>query len=162
MKNKVFVALGSNLGDCASHIRGAIKSLKALAAGKSWVLSPLYKTVSVGGPGPDYLNAVCSFETKLSAEAVFAFLMLVEKKAGRKRTARNAPRILDLDFLFYGPAVIQMFDLTVPHPHLHRRAFVLAPLNDIAPEWVHPLLNQSVSEMLALLSVSDLQGVEKL
>lgn len=162
MKKTVFVALGANLGKREVAISQALKALKPFAIGKSFCASSFYETPSVGAPGPLYLNAVCRFDSKLSEEALHAILMNLEKAAGRKRFVVNEPRPLDLDFLFWGSEVVSTPDLQIPHPRLHTRAFVLVPLNEIAPDWVHPILSQSVKQMLAQLPESDLTGIRKI
>ena len=140
----------------------ALAELKKLAMGKSFCVSSFYETPSVGIEGPAYLNAVCKFDSKLSEEALHAILMRLEQDAGRTRTFANAPRLLDLDFLFFGQEIISTSDLKIPHPRLHMRAFVLVPLNEIAPDWVHPVLNQTVKQMLAQLPGADLVGIRKI
>jgi len=161
MQKTVFIGLGANLGERESCLAAALEALKALAVSGSWRVSSFYETVPVGGAGPDYLNAVCSFDTMLSALELHRILMTLEFEAGRVRSVPNAPRVLDLDLLFYGTEIISSADLIVPHPRLQTRAFVLVPLVEIAPDWKHPELQKNVREMLSLLSAVELNGVKK-
>ncbi|HCM42798.1 MAG TPA: 2-amino-4-hydroxy-6-hydroxymethyldihydropteridine diphosphokinase [Candidatus Omnitrophota bacterium] len=161
MQNKVFIGLGANLGERASCLAAALDTLKALAFPRTWQVSSFYETVPVGGVGPDYLNAACSFDTELPVKVFHQILMTIESGAGRVRSIPNAPRVLDLDLLFYGTEIISSADLIVPHPRLPTRAFVLVPLAEIAPEWKHPQIKKSVREMLSLLSAVELSGVKK-
>ncbi len=161
MQNKVFIGLGANLGRREACLTSALGALKALALPQSWQASSFYETAPVDGGGPDYLNAICSFDTELPAKELHQLLMMMEIEAGRVRGALNAPRVLDLDLLFYGSEIILTADLIVPHPRLQARAFVLVPLAEIAPEWKHPQIRKSVREMLSLLSAVELSGVKK-
>jgi len=161
MQNRVFIGLGSNLGGRETVIEKALTALKDIAVPNSWSVSSLYETVSIGAAGPDYLNAVCCFATELSAEFLHQTLIEIEHDAGRTRSFPNAPRVLDLDLLFYGAEKIAKDHLIVPHPRLHERAFVLIPLREIAPDWIHPHFKKTVGEMLALLSAADLSEVKK-
>lgn len=161
MQNKVFIGLGANLGEREACLTTALGALKDLAVPHSWQVSSFYETVPVGGAGPDYLNAVCLFDTELSAKALHQVLMKMETEAGRVRMTPNAPRVLDLDLLFYGSQIISNADLIVPHPRLQSRAFVLVPLAEIAPDWKHPELKKNIREMLSLLSAVELSGVKK-
>jgi 2-amino-4-hydroxy-6-hydroxymethyldihydropteridine diphosphokinase len=136
-----YVALGANLGDAAAALRWAVQSLDDLPLSRVRQVSSLYKTapldtdsgVEVAAPGNDYLNAVVALETGLSAPALLDALQALELQAGRQRPYRNAPRTLDLDVLLYGSARIDSSRLTVPHPRMAQRAFVLVPLAEIAP-----------------------------
>jgi 2-amino-4-hydroxy-6-hydroxymethyldihydropteridine diphosphokinase len=143
------VALGSNLGERESHVAAALVALTRHPDVTSLVVSSLWETAPVGGPpgqGP-YLNAAVCFETTLPPRALLDLLLEIERCEGRERGEPDAPRTLDLDLLFYGVEVIQEEGLTVPHPRLHERAFVLAPLREIAPTWVHPEFDASVEAL---------------
>ncbi len=139
-----YVALGANLGDAVAAIRQAVKALNGLPFTEVRQTSSLYKTAPIdtdsGGaapaPGPDYFNAVVELQTGLSAPALLDHLQQIEQQAGRERPYRNAPRTLDLDLLLYGSARIDSARLTLPHPRMMQRAFVLAPLAEIAPALV--------------------------
>lgn len=128
-----FVALGANLGDAAATLRTAMDELAGLPESELVRRSSLYRSAPVDAPGPDYLNAVAWLRTRLDPHALLAQLQRIERAHGRERNAPNAPRTLDLDLLLHGTIRIESAELTLPHPRLHRRAFVLAPLLEIAP-----------------------------
>ena len=131
-----FVALGANLGDPVAAVAGAIERIGAIAGVRLIVCSALYRTAPIDSSGPDYINAVVEIETVLSAPDLLVELQRIEHEAGRTRPYRNAPRNLDLDLLLYGDAHIASPALTVPHPRMLERAFVLVPLAEIAPQRV--------------------------
>ncbi|MEI7515411.1 MAG: 2-amino-4-hydroxy-6-hydroxymethyldihydropteridine diphosphokinase [Betaproteobacteria bacterium] len=130
------IGLGANLGDAAATVQVAIASIGALAQTQLLRASSLYRSAPVDSSGPDYVNAVVQVRTALSAPALLATLQTIELAAGRERPYRNAPRTLDLDLLLYGDAHISSPALTVPHPRMQQRAFVLLPLAEIAPQLV--------------------------
>jgi len=129
----VWIALGANLGDAQQSLRDAIAAIGQLPGTTLTQQSSLYRTAPVDSSGPDYINAVVQINTVLTAPALLAALQAIEQAAGRERPYRNAPRTLDLDILLYGNARISSPTLTVPHPRMHERAFVLMPLAQIAP-----------------------------
>jgi 2-amino-4-hydroxy-6-hydroxymethyldihydropteridine diphosphokinase len=131
---RVFVGLGANLGDAAATVRAAFDALHALPGTRCLARSPLYRSAPVDGDGPDYINAVAQLQTDLSPEVLLGALHEIEARFGRERPYRNAPRTLDLDLLLYGQRRIDTPRLTLPHPRLHERAFVVRPLLDLAPE----------------------------
>jgi len=139
-----YVALGANLGDAAAALAQAARALGQLPLTQLRKASSLYRTapldtdsgLEVGAPGNDYLNAVVQLQTGLSAPALLDTLQAIEAQAGRERPYRNAPRTLDLDLLLYGSARIDSLRLTVPHPRMLQRAFVLVPLAEVAPAQV--------------------------
>lgn len=133
-----YVALGANLGDAATALREALAALNAAAGVQVRRASSLYRTAPVDSSGPDYLNAVAEITTTLTAPALLDALQAIELAAGRERPYRNAPRTLDLDLLLYGEARMDSPRLTVPHPRMWERAFVLVPLAEIAPSRVGP------------------------
>ncbi len=136
-----YIGLGANLGDARAALRQAVQALDGLPLTKVREQSGLYKTAPLDtdsgheapAPGADYLNAVVEIETGLNACALLDGLQRLELQAGRERPFRNAPRTLDLDLLLYGSARIESARLTVPHPRMTQRAFVLVPLSEIAP-----------------------------
>ena len=144
----VYIALGSNLGDRAAYLQAALDRLRATV--QVTAVSPVYETAPVGyaAQGP-FLNAVVAGTTTSTPGELLQTLQAIERAAGRVRSFPNAPRTLDLDLLGYGTIVLDTPDLTGPHPRLHERAFVLAPLADIAPELVLPGLGRTVATLLA-------------
>jgi len=130
------VGLGANLGDAPATVRAAIAAIATLANTELLRASHLYASAPIDSSGPDYINAVVQVRTALSAPALLAELQTIERAAGRERPYRNAPRTLDLDLLLYGDAHISSPALTVPHPRMQQRAFVLLPLAEIAPTLV--------------------------
>ena len=141
-----FVALGANLGDAAQALRGAFKALDEVPGVRVVRASSLYRTAPVESTGPDYFNAVAEVSTSLTAPALLDALQAIEQQAGRERPYRNAPRTLDLDLLLYGGARIDSPRLTVPHPRMWARAFVLVPLAEIAPPLVSAAQLRSVAD----------------
>ncbi|AYQ28796.1 MULTISPECIES: 2-amino-4-hydroxy-6-hydroxymethyldihydropteridine diphosphokinase [unclassified Polaromonas] len=139
-----YVALGANLGDAAAALRQAVQAIGQLPLTQVRHSSSLYQTAPLdtdagqesAAPGNDYLNAVIELETGLTAPGLLDYLQQIEQQAGRERPYRNAPRTLDLDLLLYGSARIESERLTVPHPRMMQRAFVLVPLAEIAPNFV--------------------------
>lgn len=131
-----FVGLGANLGDPLRALEEALGALDRLPGTRLVRVSRVYRSAPVDAGGPDYFNAVAQLETRLPAPELLAHLQAIELAAGRERPYRNAPRTLDLDLLLYGDAHIASAALTVPHPRLHERAFVLLPLRELAPERV--------------------------
>lgn len=130
---RAFIALGANLGEAASTIRQAIQDIASLAQTTLVKSSSLYRTAPVDSSGPDYINAVVEISTTLSALALLHALQAIEHNAGRLRPYPNAPRTLDLDILLYGDETFCTPELTLPHPRMAQRAFVLVPLAEIAP-----------------------------
>ena len=144
---KIFIGVGSNLGDRASHLEFARKKLLQISGLKDFSASSVYETQPVDAGGGLFLNAVWSFEADLPTEDLLLKLQEIESATGRERNGKNSARTLDLDILFYGDAIIQSNALTVPHARLHERAFVLVPFCDLAPEWVHPVFQKSISQL---------------
>lgn len=128
-----YVGLGANLGDAESSLKAALRSIGALPASALRAVSALYRTAPVDAHGPDYLNAVAAIETRLAPEGLLQHLQAIELAHGRERHYLNAPRTLDLDLLLYGDVTISSPALTIPHPRMHQRAFVLIPLAEVAP-----------------------------
>lgn len=156
-----YVALGANLGDRMAALTGAVAALKATPGVVVEEASALYETEAVGGPdGQDaFLNGAVRIATSLSPTELLELLLDIERRHDRVREVRWGPRTLDLDILFYADEAFETPQLTVPHPRLHERRFVLAPLADIGAEVRHPLLNRTVAELLADLPKDDLDDV---
>jgi 2-amino-4-hydroxy-6-hydroxymethyldihydropteridine diphosphokinase len=147
-----YIALGSNLGDRAKALAAATDRLERL--GRVEARSSLYETEPVGlHDQPTFLNAVLALETKLDPLSLLHSLLAIERELGRDRSrgVPNGPRTLDLDLLLMGDTVVATEELTLPHPALAQRRFVLAPLAEIAPHLRHPQSNQTMAELLALL-----------
>jgi 2-amino-4-hydroxy-6-hydroxymethyldihydropteridine diphosphokinase len=135
MAVRAFIGLGSNLGDSAGLVRAAIGELGQLEGCSLVKASSLYRTAPIASiPQPDYINAVAEIETDLHPHEVLKALLALELRHGRMRSVADAPRTLDLDLLLYGDAVLDQANLKLPHPRMHQRAFVLAPLTEIAPD----------------------------
>ncbi len=134
-----FIGLGSNQRDPQAQIEAAVAELDALPHTRVVKRSSLYRTAPVGyAPQPDFVNAVAQLETGMPAERLLAEMQDIEKRHGRERPFRNAPRTLDLDLLLFGELQMESEKLVVPHPRMHERAFVLEPLVEIAPDVVIP------------------------
>ena len=131
-----YVALGANLGDAAAVVASAIDALNRLPNTRLAARPHLYRSAPVDAQGPDFINAVAAVSTRLTAPDLLLALQQLEQRAGRERPYRNAPRTLDLDLLLYGDARIDSPSLTVPHPRMMERDFVLIPLAEIAPDLV--------------------------
>lgn len=133
--HRAFVALGANLEDPVAQVRAAAQALAALPGARLRALSSLYRTAPVGIHGqPDFINAVAELETTRAPHELLAELFAIEAQFGRRRDFHHAPRTLDLDLLLYDDAVIDSPTLRLPHPRMHLRAFVIAPLVEIAPD----------------------------
>lgn len=131
-----YLGLGANLGDAVGTLSAAVAAIAALPGTQVLQGSSLYRSAPVDAAGPDYHNAVVAVRTSLGAHDLLTALQTIETGAGRERPYRNAPRTLDLDILLFGNAVLHTPVLTVPHPRLRERAFVLLPLAEIAPDQV--------------------------
>lgn len=131
-----YVALGANLGDAAGALRDALQALAQTSGISGLRCSRLYRSAPVDASGPDFINAVAELRTVLSAPDLLDALQAIETDAGRLRPYRHAPRTLDLDLLLYGSASVSSPRLTVPHPRMWQRAFVLLPLAELAPQQV--------------------------
>jgi 2-amino-4-hydroxy-6-hydroxymethyldihydropteridine diphosphokinase len=152
-----YIGLGSNLGDRMATLRTAVQRLERL--GRLSGVSSLYETAPVGYlEQPAFLNAVVALNTELAPGDLLQALLGIERDLGRTRSFRNAPRTIDLDLLLVDDVTLATTDMTLPHPRLHERAFVLVPLAELAPEMVHPVSGQTMRQLLSALP--DRGGVE--
>jgi 2-amino-4-hydroxy-6-hydroxymethyldihydropteridine diphosphokinase len=151
MPHRVFVGIGSNLGDRRANIIDAVGRVKALPTTTVVRVSSLYESEPLGDAKTWFVNAVIELQTELSAEQLLKKLLAIEMAMGRRRGKRWGSRIIDLDILLVDQDVIAKRTLKVPHPEMHNRRFVLTPLAEVAPHVVHPTLGLSVSTLLATL-----------
>ena len=145
---EVFIGFGSNLGDRCTFINQALQALSRLPATSLEKLSSLYETAPVGYLEQGaFLNGAVLVRSSLKAFDLLERLLDIENSLGRVRLERWGPRTIDLDILFYGDAVIEFPDLLVPHPEIIKRIFVLEPLHEIAPDWLHPGVDSTISDL---------------
>lgn len=152
-KSRAYIGLGSNMEDREAHMRSAIVALRQVGSVEK--ISSFYETEPVGTVSqPDFLNAVVELQTDVPPEDLLVTLLRIERDHGRDRSAipPKGPRTLDLDLLGYDDMVLETPSLTLPHPALVERRFVLAPLAEITPEWRHPTNGKTASQLLAELS----------
>ncbi|MBL8379989.1 MAG: 2-amino-4-hydroxy-6-hydroxymethyldihydropteridine diphosphokinase [Burkholderiales bacterium] len=145
-----WVGLGANLGNANATLEAAMHDLAGLPRTVLRRRSSLYRTAPLDASGPDFINAVAALDTALDAQDLLAHLQTIEARHGRVRTYRNAPRTLDLDLLLFGGSVIATAELTVPHPRMAARAFVLAPLLEVSPDIVIPGMGPAASLLAGL------------
>ena len=157
--SKVYLGLGTNMGERLVNLAAMLSALRDKADVRE--VSSVYETEPVGFlEQPSFLNAVCLVETRLSPMALLKLVKEIETSVGPRSSFRNGPRHADIDILFYDDLVLETTKLIIPHPRVAGRAFVLAPLAEIAPELVHPILGRNVKELLA--SVKKPWGVKRL
>lgn len=146
--NKLYLLLGSNMGNSKAQLSKAIVEIEK-QIGRVTRRSSLYATAAWGNTmQPDFLNQVILVETAGDALQTMQTLLGIEKKMGRVRTVKNAPRIIDIDILFFNKEIIDAEQLTVPHPQIQNRRFVLVPLNQLSPNLRHPVLQKTVHQLL--------------
>jgi len=154
----VFLGLGANLGDPPRQLREAVRRLGAFL--EDACVSSVYRTEPVGHRDqPDFYNLVVRGRTRLGPEELLRAALEVERRMGRERSFANAPRLIDVDLLAYGERVMHSDALTLPHPGIAHRGFVLHPLAEVAPEWVHPTLGRTARELLS--AAPSLERVER-
>ncbi len=158
--HQVAVALGSNLGDSCAILEAALKQLATQPQISLQAQSPLYQTVAVGPPQPDYLNCCALFSTQLDPESFLQVLLQTEAQFGRLRRERWGPRLLDLDLLLFDDLIWQQPHLQIPHPRMVERAFVLVPLNEIAPDWIEPVSQISIRGLVQRLDSAGVLPLE--
>ncbi len=156
---EVYLGLGSNLGDRQKNLKKALKLLgERLHIAQ---VSSLYETEPLGyAEQPLFLNAVCGAQTEVGPMQLLSLIKGIEASLGRVPSFHNAPRPIDIDIIFYGDLVMETPELTIPHPRLEERAFVLIPLLEIAPEMVHPVSGESIRDLAA--RVLGREGVKKI
>jgi 2-amino-4-hydroxy-6-hydroxymethyldihydropteridine diphosphokinase len=146
--NKIYLLLGSNMGDSRQQLNNAIINIEK-KIGRVSRCSGLYQTAAWGNTEQaDFLNQVIVAETNLSAEKTMQAILTIETKMGRIRTKKNAPRIIDIDILFFNKDILNEENLVIPHPAIPERRFVLVPLNELAPLFIHPVLKKTNHELL--------------
>jgi 2-amino-4-hydroxy-6-hydroxymethyldihydropteridine diphosphokinase len=145
---KIYLLLGSNMVNSSAQKKKA-KSLINKQVGKVSRASSFYSTAAWGNTAqPDFLNQVIVISTKLNPAEVLDIILSIEKSMGRIRTVKNAPRIIDIDILFYEKEIINEIDLIIPHPLMQERKFVLIPLNELSPNFIHPVFKKNIHELL--------------
>jgi 2-amino-4-hydroxy-6-hydroxymethyldihydropteridine diphosphokinase len=146
--NKTWLLLGSNMGNSKKQLADAIRQIKK-NIGHVARCSKLYATAAWGNTNqPDFLNQVVVVHTKLSGAATISRILKIEKEMGRVRTVKNAPRIIDIDILFFNKEIISVENLTVPHPQIQNRRFVLVPMNELNPSMKHPVFGKTIHRLL--------------
>jgi len=146
--NKTYLLLGSNMGNSQQQLSIAIKNITE-QVGTVTRQSSLYTTAAWGNTSqPDFLNQVIVVSTELTALQTINMVLSIEKKMGRVRTTKNAPRIIDIDILFFNTEIIAEKILTVPHPEIENRRFVLIPLNELSPGFTHPINKKTIHQLL--------------
>lgn len=146
---RAYIGVGANLGDATSTCRGIPDLLSRMQRTQVIRSSNLYRSAPVGGPPqPWYINCVLCIETSLSPQDLLAALQKLEVHHGRVRLLRDGPRPLDLDILFYGDQIVHAPNLTIPHPRAHERSFVLQPMAELAPDFLHPVFQRTMRELL--------------
>jgi 2-amino-4-hydroxy-6-hydroxymethyldihydropteridine diphosphokinase len=153
MRETVFIGFGSNVGNRLDFCDRAVTLLSLLPHSEVTAVSPLYETEPVfdgAQPGKAwFLNGVVRMATDVTPRSLLTVCREIERSLGRDEESRKGPRTLDLDILFYGERVVEEPDFTVPHPRLHQRRFVLIPMNDLDPQWRHPVLHRTIAQLLA-------------
>ncbi|OIP38987.1 2-amino-4-hydroxy-6-hydroxymethyldihydropteridine diphosphokinase [Candidatus Desantisbacteria bacterium CG2_30_40_21] len=155
-----YISFGSNIGDRVEYIDTALGIIRAHPFVQQMQVSSYYETEPVGNVDqPKFINGVVKISTTYSCEDLLAFLLRVECMLGREKTVHWGPRNIDLDILLYDDACISQPNLQVPHPEMHNRAFVLIPLNEIAPEVKHPISGKTIRELVENISEETTRGV---
>jgi len=158
MDHIIYLSLGSNVDNRSANLKAAISSLAPQMDVKK--KSHVYETPPWGYTEQEkFLNQVVMAKTYLDPEPLMKHIKRLEVALGRKATFRYGPRLIDIDILFYDDLVLETPSLTIPHPHLHERGFVLVPMMDIAPDHVHPIIGKSVREMAALCNLGGIQKI---
>ena len=159
-----YIGLGSNLGDRADALKRAVRAIAEREGVRVTRRSAVYETEPVGPPQPPFLNAAIEVETTLAPHELLEACLSVETAIGRTRPPggdRHGPRVIDLDILLYGSDIVAEPDLVVPHPALHKRAFALAPLCDLAADLRHPALGRPLGDLLDEVGLAGVQPTEE-
>lgn len=147
--NKLFLITGGNIGDRKKNLETAAALIKE-RVGKIKKISKIYETEAWGiRDQPAFYNQVLVIESKFSAREILTAILKIEQEMGRKRTVKNAARIIDIDILFINDDIVNEQNLVIPHPEIGNRRFVLSPLNEIAPQMVHPVLKKTIQQLLS-------------
>lgn len=145
---KVYLSTGSNLGDRLAHLHKAVQALQDTPGIQVTRVSSVYETEPWGFlDQPRFLNQVIELETDIPALDLLPIMKQMERDLGRTPNFKNGPRVIDLDIILYGDQIIEQEGLIIPHPHVEERAFVLVPLADLVPEFVHPLLGKTIRQL---------------
>ncbi|GAB3110721.1 2-amino-4-hydroxy-6-hydroxymethyldihydropteridine diphosphokinase [Bordetella tumbae] len=155
---RAYIGLGANLGDAQATLRTVLEQLCQTTGILHCLSSHFYRTAPVDATGPDYINAVAALDTTLTPLDLLDVLQALENQHGRQRPYKNAPRTLDLDLLLYGDTTMDTPRLTLPHPRMHERAFVLAPLSELAPALT--LTQGPAIELLSMLPDQPIERVD--
>jgi 2-amino-4-hydroxy-6-hydroxymethyldihydropteridine diphosphokinase len=160
MSHIVYLGLGSNLGDRKANLQAAVEAMEPVA--RLLAASPIYETPPWGYLAqPDFLNQVIRVETDQSPSELLVYMKDLETRLGRTATVRYGPRTIDIDILFYDDLILDEPGLTIPHPRIQGRAFVLVPLADLAPDMIHPLEGKTISAMLEQVDRSEIALYEE-
>jgi len=150
--NQTYLLIGGNLGNRQENLGHAAKMIAA-KVGTVLLASSLYETEAWGVTDqPSFLNQVLLVETALDPKQVLEAILSIEKEMGRRRMQKFGPRTIDIDILFFNELIMHEDSLTIPHPQLHLRRFTLAPLNEISPQFIHPVFNKSISQLMEQLA----------
>lgn len=149
------IALGSNMGNSPAILAGALEALAQISGITIQAKSSWYRTKAIGPTQPDYLNGCAILSVQISPQALLAQLLAIEQEFGRVRQEHWGPRTLDLDLLLYDDLILQQPNLQIPHPRMTERAFVLVPLVEIAPDWIEPVSQRVIQDLLLEIDTND-------